>query len=465
MRRHFWVFGAALLAALSARNVPASSPTLPTYKAAPCCSLCPRAADPEAYVTRFMATNRLTIQGRDDWLFRTEVDLDTQFTLGEGTYAALGRFVKALNARGVQVVLLDLPRRGLLASDQLLPADRARYDARTALANYRRALQRFRDVGFIVPDYGKLIEKTDGTEYYFRRDGHWTPDGARRTADLIAETVKALPLYATLRKKTFTTKRQGLTRHPGVLAIVASQICGGNYPAEVVHGYVTSPEESDLFGEDPLPEITLVGTSFSATSTYHFAGFLQQALQTDVLNAALTGGNFDGALAQYLPTDAFQESPPKLMIWEFAHPQIAAVNPAQFRRLRPLVDNGCVGKDPLLQNEVKIGSDDGLTEVLFNGGGRILSVPSRELIVDLQFEDPAVSEIIAESWYLDGRHEALRVHLNDYTRANGRFAIELDHAPELAEQPLIDLRVQIVTRLAAPTSVKASLCRVTKSKA
>jgi len=155
-----WVIAAAasLMAMCAPLALEASAPELPTYKAAPCCEICPRAADPDAYVTRFMATNRLTIQGRDDWLFRTEVDLDTNFTLDDDIYAGLGRLVRALNARGTQVVLLDLPRRGLLTSDQLLPADRAHYDARAALANYRVSLQRFRDAGFIVPDYGKALD-------------------------------------------------------------------------------------------------------------------------------------------------------------------------------------------------------------------------------------------------------------------------------------------------------------------
>lgn len=437
----------------------------PTYKAAPCCTLCPRAADPEAYVTRFMVSNRLTIRGKDDWLFRTEVDLDTQFTLDDGVYAGLARLVQALEARGTQVLLMDLPRRGLLTANELLPADRARYDAKTALANYRRALQRFRDIGFIVPDYGRLIEHADGTEYFFRRDGHWTPDGARRTAELIAETVKALPLYAKLRKKTFTTKRQGLQRHPGVLSIVASQICGGHYPAEVVDGYTTTPVESNPFDDDPIPEIALVGTSFSASPAYHFAGFLQQALQTDLLNTAIAGGNFDGALTQYLPSETFQQSPPKLIIWEFAHAQIAVANASQLRRLIPLIDNGCAGKDVLLQNEVPMSPDDALTEVLFNGGGRIDPTPSRELIVDLQFADPAVAEILGEAWYLDGKHELLRVRMNDYTRANGRFAIELNRAPDYGAQPLIDFRVQVVTPLAGKTSVTAQLCRAKRVSA
>jgi alginate biosynthesis protein AlgX len=452
------------MSGLAASLIGVTYATTPTYHASPCCKLCPRAADPEAYVTRFMIGNRLTIQGRDDWLFRTEVDLDTEFTLDEGVYAGLARMVKALNARGTQVLLMDLPRRGLLTADRLLPADRARYDAKTALVNYRRSLQRFRDAGFIVPDYGRLIEQPDGTEYFFRRDGHWTPDGARRTAELIADTVKALPLYAQLRRKTFVTKRMGQQRHPGVLAIVASQICGGNYPAEVVNGYATTPDTSNLLSDEPLPDIALVGTSFSASPAYHFAGFLQQALQADVLNTAIAGGNFDGALTQYLPSETFQESPPKLMIWEFAHAQIAAANPSQLRRLVPLIDNGCVGKDALLQSEVKVSPDDGLTEVLFNGGGQILPARSRELIVDLQFADPAVAEILAEGWYLDGRHELLRVRMNDYTRANGRFAIELNRAPDYAEQPLIDFRVQVVTPLTAPTAVSAKLCRDARAR-
>jgi alginate biosynthesis protein AlgX len=408
-----------------------------------------------------MQTNRLIAQGNDDWLFRTEVDLDTNFALDDSVYAGLGRLARALGTRGVQVVLVDLPRRGLLASNHLLPADRARYDARAALVNYRRNLQRFRDAGFIVPDYGKLIDQPDGTEYFFRRDGHWTPDGARRTAELIAQTIKTLPVYAKLHKKSFTTKRQGLSRHPGVLSIVAAQICGGNYPGEVASSYATASDDNNLFGDDALPEIALVGTSFSATGTYHFAGFLQQALQAEVLNTALSGGNLDGALTQYLPSDTFQENPPKILLWEFAHYQTAAVNSSQLRRLLPLVNNGCAGKNALLENEVKLSPDEGLTEVLFNGGGKILSVPSRELVVDLQFADPTVSEIIAESWYLDGRHEALRVHMNDFTRANGRFALEMNHDPDYAGQPLIDLRVQIVTPIAAATSVKASLCRNT----
>jgi alginate biosynthesis protein AlgX len=455
-------WGSFVLGLLLCSSTADAQAVAPVYRADSCCSLCPLAADPAYYVTRFMTSNRLVIEGTGDWLFRTETDLATDFTVNEAVYADLARMVEALNARGTQVLLVDLPRRGLLAADELLPADRERYDRTAALVNYRRALQRFRDAGFIVPDYGLLAERPDASDYFFHRDGHWTPEGARRSAELIADTVRRLPLFAVLPKKEFTTTAVGQQRHPGVLAIVASQICGGNYPAEVVSGYTTSPEEANPFGDESIPHVAVVGTSFSASPAYHFLGFLQQALQTDVLNTSLPGGNFDGAMTQYLPSELFQESPPKLLIWEFAHPQIAVATPMQMRRLVPLVSNGCASQEALLANDVPLSSGQELTAVLFNGGGKIIAARSRDLIVDLQFEDPAVSEILGEAWYLDGKHEQVRVRMNDFTRANGRFVIELNREPDFARQPLIVFRVQIVTPLSEPTTVSAKLCRQTE---
>src|SRR5688572_7312659 len=124
-----FVFGLLLYSSTAEAQGPA-----PVYQVESCCSLCPLAADPANYVTRFMTSNRLVIEGASEWLFRTETDLDTDFTVNEMVYADLARMVEALNARGTQVLMLDLPQRGLLAADKLLPADRERYDRTSALA-------------------------------------------------------------------------------------------------------------------------------------------------------------------------------------------------------------------------------------------------------------------------------------------------------------------------------------------
>jgi alginate biosynthesis protein AlgX len=406
-----------------------------------------------------MSDHRFTIQGRDGWLFRTEVDLAKAFEIHDAVYAHLARLVKSFNARGTQVVLLVLPQRGLMSPDKLLPRDRAKYDFNGALASYRQMLEKFRRAGFIVPDYGLLAEHPDGTDYFFHRDGHWTPDGSRRTAELISNTIKSLPVYAKLRKTAFTTREQGISRHPGILSIVASQICGGQFPTEIVKGFVTERAVNDPFADEPIPEVALVGTSFSATSIYNFAGFLQRDLQVEIINGAVSGGNYGGAMTRYLPSETFQQSPPKIVIWEFAQHQISAANTVQLRQLIPLVDDGCTKKKALIANHVKIADTPELTDVLFNGGDNLITTKSRQSMVDLQFADPSINEILAEAWYLDGKHELLRVRINDYTRANGRFVIEMSREPDFAEQPLVDFRVQVITPISTPTTLAAKLCR------
>jgi alginate biosynthesis protein AlgX len=228
---------------------------------------------------------------------------------------------------------------------------------------------------------------------------------------------------------------------------------------ETVPGHATERAETDPFGDEPLPEVALVGTSFSAVSAYHFSGFLQTDLQVELINAAIAGGNYGGSLTRYLPSESFQVSPPKLLIWEFTQTQIAAADVTQLRQLIPLVDNGCANKQALIASESKLSSGGDLTDVLFNGGGKLVTAKSRESMVDLQFGNPAVDEILAEAWYLDGKHELLRVRINDYARSNGRFVLELNREPAFAEQPLVDLRVQVITPLPNSTAVSVKLCR------
>ncbi|NBV29476.1 hypothetical protein EBS02_10795, partial [bacterium] len=74
----------------------------------------------------------------------------------------------------------------------------------------------------------------------------------------------------------------------------------------------------DLFQSDKAPEIVLIGTSNSVNSSSYsnFDGFLKEALGTDVLNLSKTGGGFSDSMAEYLNSDQFKKSPPKIIIWE-----------------------------------------------------------------------------------------------------------------------------------------------------
>jgi len=432
----------------------------PEYGTASCCTLCPRASDPSVYISQFLRDHRQLLQGKDDWLFYSAVELATGFTMEPLVMAELTRLTASLKARGTQVLILETPPRGVMHADRMQPGNQKRFDAALALANYRKDLEALRRAGFIVPDYGLLTEQRDGTEFYYRRDVHWTPEGAQRTAALIADTIKALPLYAGLRPQKFATHKAGTSRQAGVLSLAATQLCGGHYPWEVSSLYVTEPLDVDPFAEAPPPEVVLVGTSFSGTPDYNFSNFLQQSLQVVVQNVALSGGGPDGSISQYLVTEGFQANPPKLLIWEMSQLQKSSLSVGTLRRLLSLVDNGCAAQEVLLSNTVEVAAGGEFTDVLFNSGDQLIRNRSEELVVDLQFADPTVSEFLVEVWYLDGKHEVLRVCLNNFTRTAGRFALEMNRTAEFAQQPVIVVRVQMVSPLAKPTMVKASMCKV-----
>ena len=70
----------------------------------------------------------------------------------------------------------------------------------------------------------------------------------------------------------------------------------------------------DLFGDDNLPNVALIGTSFSRNS--NFAGFLQQALAAPIGDFSKDGGEFSGGANSYFTNPAFKQTPPALVIWE-----------------------------------------------------------------------------------------------------------------------------------------------------
>ncbi|MNY45936.1 Alginate biosynthesis protein AlgX precursor [compost metagenome] len=83
------------------------------------------------------------------------------------------------------------------------------------------------------------------------------------------------------------------------------------------HVAETAADTSDaLFADNEIP-VALVGTSYSANPNWNFVGALQQALQSDVANYAEDGHGPVLPMLKYLQSDAFKNSPPQVLIWEF----------------------------------------------------------------------------------------------------------------------------------------------------
>ncbi len=429
----------------------------PVYRIDPAPPLCARAADRSVYDTAFLRMFTCLVQGRDGWLFRTDQELLESFGPDAAGCQELGRLAGALKEWGVQLVLVYLPPRGLVHPSELPDSG---YDFAAAAAAYGEALERLRRQGIVVPDLTPLLDEHEKEPFYFRRDHHWTPYGARRTARLVADAIREHPAWRQLEHRRFTTSRTGLLEKYGTLQKAALQICGQDYPLQYVDEFTTSAigDEDDLLLAGGDPRVVLVGTSFSRSAyNYNFAGFLRQYLEADVLNNGVAGGGFDGALLQYLASESFRQKPPLFLIWEV--PGYYPLQKAMFvEQALALLQNGCHGRQPLLHRTVTL--KPGINEVLFNGGGRILPVTGRDYILDLRFSQPAPARLRATLWYMNGRREKVEIRQSRSIDLGGRFTFQFSrNHPELDGTTFLAMDLEQPDDTAAGGTVTATLCR------
>ncbi len=431
----------------------------PQYQVEDCCSLCPAAHDASRYTTNYMKNFTTLIDAQDAWLFRTEEDLRTEFGTSAEGYRMLKQLRDAFKSRGVELVVVYQPTRGLVNRSKLKPEDQNRFNYDLALRNYRQALASFEKVGLRVPDLSPLTDEQEEQPFYFRRDQHWTPYGAERTARLVAETVKRIPAFETIEKKEFISQRIGLMGKTGTMQKVASQLCGTTYAPQYIDQFATEPKaesgSDELFGDSAQPQITLVGTSHSGPN-YNFGGFLEEHIGADVLNVAFPGSGLEGSMLEYLGSEEFQNNPPKILIWEFS-PLYDLASAKIHRQMMAMLDNGCEGKKALLSSKTTL--RPGANEVLVNGKGQLLDLSSKHHQVDIRFNDPSVKSLKATLWYLSGRREKVKFDKPNTSDTNGRFAFEMRDEGDWADLNFFALEIVGPEASGEPLEVETRVCR------
>lgn len=418
----------------------------PQFDALPCCQLCPAAADPANYTTKYLSSYRTLVQGRDGWLFRSEADLLLQFGPKPEGLQRLAELRNAFKQRGIEMVIMVQPPRGLMHADKLRGLA-PNYDPAVQQASYMRLLETLRGVGFTVPPLEKLVEAEGTEDYFWRTDHHWTPAGTRLTAKIVADSVKRMPQFKDIKRQKFVTRREGLLARGGTMGTAASQLCGFQTPKQYVPRFVTEAADgggdggaASLLGDESVPQITLIGTS-NSEPTYNFSGFLSEALEADVLNASIVGGGVDGSLLAYIGSDEFRTNPPKILVWEMEHYH-ELDDPMIYRQAMPLLDDGCNGKTAILEREVTL--KQGNNEVLFNGGGMVRPIKGRDYVFDLQFADPATKELRGVVWYTTGNKDKLRIeHARRGPSRKGRFVTELRSDQDWGNLTFMGLDVEL----------------------
>lgn len=263
------------------------------------------------------------IEGTGGLFFRAGTDLNEFFRITNDTQNSLRRFAAVLAARQVTLVMLPLPTRGIVQSSHLRLSEekQGNYDVGFARSEFEAYIGQLRGAGIKTVDLLDWID-SDGTNenFFYLRDHHWTTTGAHEAAKAVAALLQDVPAYQAMTKTSFETEDAGEVDHKTTMALDIERACGTQVPAEVDRDFVTTQQigsSDELFGSAAeTPAAALVGSSFSATSEFHFDDFLSQETGLPIANYAINGAEFVGSLATLVFSKTFVHAPPSIIIWE-----------------------------------------------------------------------------------------------------------------------------------------------------
>jgi len=475
MKHWGWAAASALTLLVSAGPVQADS-TKATGTAEPCddCLICEKISDPASYAEGQMKSLERIVPGKDTWLFRSNFDLQESFGMPAGLEADLPRFIGKLNQGGTDLAIVLQPTRGLVHRDKL--RDDTPFNWQAARDSYVAFEAQLRRQGAIVPELVSLIDNPPGFEYFFRRDHHWTPQGARITAGLVAQALKADPVYDRLDAQTeFVSAMSIIIPKDGTMNSALRYLCGNGYGNQHVQGYETSSKEggdaSALFGEAETPEIVLIGSSNSAVRDqqqkhYNFDGFLREYLQADMLNYALQGSGEIGSLQQYLHSSDYDPAaPPKLIIWE--NPvNYSLSDPLFYRQLIPAISGECSAANTVMQQTASIPVIDPAMEegqrprieALNNSGSKLKSLRNFSGYLDLHFSDPAIKDFYIITYYDNGQRDKVWIRRPNIVDGQQYF-LELSRDPQLTSANLLSVLVEPTEGTTQPSEITVKLCK------
>ena len=257
------------------------------------------------------------------WLFLTdEMRINRHAQVNAQTKAAAVRDIQQqLAGRGIRLLVVVVPDKSRIASAQLC-------DLRRPVQLQHRAeawVEGLNKAGVSAVDLAPVLHSV-GSDAYLRTDTHWSEAGASAAAKAIAVQVQAMGISATPHK-AYEAALQDPARRPGDLVRLAGlewlpvglqpaaeSVAASRFSEKTDTSQSDADNLDDLFGDDNLPNVALIGTSFSRNS--NFAGFVQQALGAPIGDFSKDGGEFSGGANGYFSNPAFVQTPPKLVIWE-----------------------------------------------------------------------------------------------------------------------------------------------------
>jgi hypothetical protein len=415
----------------------------------PMFELCPAATEAKLFATD------------DGWILRP-FDLREEHPFPEAGRPGTARMLAALQARGITVAVVVLPRRGFARPDaaEIAAGRGEQYDPDKALASYREVLAWFEQRGVVTVDLGSLFLEHAGQEQlFFPRDHHWTQPAAKLAADALAQAL--VPYRQGLREARFeTVSLEGEPRSwPGSITTQVAGMCPGftvpDHTQPRLRSERLDPQQLGLLDEVPVPEVVVVGTSNSSYE-YHFSGYLQDAISAEVLTKFIGGSGPLTSMMAYLRSDTYIQSPPRILVWEWIITDLTVrrdvtpdmPEPHAWNQILPSVYGPC--EAPLLAGSASL--TEGVVPLLQAAPGAEPAVG--ELYLHLAVGSPSLKGFGIVSHHADGSEQQVEVTHFGRVEYTGHVYSLLPASEAGLE------RLELVLPAGVSGEVQAQVCRV-----
>ena len=401
-----------------------------------------------------------TLTRNTDGSFYYSSDLRYGQDLGELT-TWMQRLNETLEADGTLLVVVPTPLRGMVNGEVVtdkpaLETLNIEFDAAEASAYYRDYMASLEPIVAVdLLDAAETLKgKTVG--YHQKLDRHWTPEGARASAQAVAQVLRENPTYRTLTRSggaAFTTALTGTEPGSNRIFETIEKKCG-DLPSELlemINLYTTKElTKGDLFTQE-TPVVALAGSSFS-TETYNFDGFLSEALGQPILNASVSGGGLDIAL-QDLLLKRDKGANPKVIIWEYRMSDATITERegdyTAFRQMIPSVYGPCSSEAALVSGSAEVSGET--VNLLTSTNPDIFG---ENYYLHLQASDLSLVEFEIVSTYEDGSADTAPVDRSTRVSNNGEYYLELSRN---ISNPLKEVSLNVPAGTTA--TIAAQVCR------
>jgi alginate biosynthesis protein AlgX len=378
------------------------------------------------------------IKGLNDWLFIDSEFASNRFAWdfdGGKQYDPVRRFSEALEHQGMKLVVIPVPNRPAIYTDGIDRAQplQGKFSVETARANYNDSVDKFRKIGINTVNVQEafLQHTSDPEKLFFARDHHWTPAGARVAAQAVKAQLQASTLE-NLPKAEYSTRMIGMYDFHGNIPSKVETACPGvSIPNEPIPSYLTERQDGGSLLGDEAIDVALIGSSYSAAPwspkelDYNFAGFLQDQLQTNIVNAAISGGGYDAASEAYFLSAAYAQHKPKVVLFEFWYfPYKQELN--AFRRIIPSIYGACEA-DRTVIAETTVPLETGVPSVIASSDAQA-AIKGAANYLYVQLSDPSLINFKVSLEYDNGQTEIVPVNRNPRIKNDGRFFLDLNDA-------------------------------------